>query len=71
MPGLHASAIEQARDLSIRHAPGQLAHERYRILRDAGIVLCPVVAGYVDDLSGHCHQAHVNRGIVCFENDKE
>ena len=38
MAGFDADAIEQARDLAIRHQPGQLAHERDRVVRNAGIV---------------------------------
>ena len=38
MAGFDADAIEQARDLAIRHQPGQLAHERDRVVRNARIV---------------------------------
>jgi hypothetical protein len=37
MAGFHADAIEQARDLAIRHQPGQLAHERDCSVWDARI----------------------------------
>jgi len=38
VPGLDASAIEQARDLPIRHPAGQLTHECDRVVGDAWIV---------------------------------
>jgi len=38
VPGLDASAIEQARDLPIRHQPRQLTHECDRVVGDAWIV---------------------------------
>jgi hypothetical protein len=38
VPGLDASAIEQARDLPIGHQPRQLTHERDRVVGDAWIV---------------------------------
>ena len=36
--GRDADAIEQARNLTVRHQSGQLTHERDRIVRNAWIV---------------------------------
>src|SRR4029077_19319323 len=38
VPSLDASAIEQARDLPVRHQPRQLTHQRDRVVGDAWIV---------------------------------
>src|SRR5208282_4197174 len=38
MAGFHTDAIEQARDLAIRHQPGQLTNERDLLVRNTRIV---------------------------------
>jgi len=63
VPGRLTGAVEQPSDLPIRHQPGQLANERYRILRDTRIMPAGCVQSLLDLQCGVASALPVQDGV--------